>query len=556
MDRVWPELVWALSKEALGRADTMKVGSPDQKGKHCCCVYMPNCFDPVQVESAGSHLEALLGGLVTHVDLYLKPDAYTHCKIYRQNPWKLSPSLAVRKVRGSPDPHPQHHDRERDRLASCLQALETKSMEAIARHLEDADSRAELLTSLHGVALQPDGELPLIKICDGLKEAKYLSGLLARIFRVIRGLVDEGAAFMLGYKSRVFSYPEFLRMHVANFDLLGDLCLHGIISDRYVDDKLDSTLFERRGNILPEPSTFAFVMRCFHRLAQKLAHARPHLSRRLEEGMQDYKVPSQAKITILTLNVWREKEQQKLRTAILLSALGKLGATICCFQEVTCTVAVDIQRALPNWSSSDPGDGSSVRGYGNLTVVPPGLDVHFARHPFPTQMGRDLVVAELDGLAVGTVHLESANHQSTREEQLTVCAKVMQQWPDMLLLGDFNLQNELEERCLTRLLPGFQDLWPALHPDESGKSSGGRKRDDRALANLSQWQAESVELLFEQPLHPSPYLLDTYLTAILPSMYSNYVNLTPDESASAAHVSDHLGLLTTIKQTAAPESLE
>ena len=132
----------------------------------------------------------------------------------------------------------------------------------------------------------------------------------------------------------------------------------------------------------------------------------------------------------------------------------------------------------------------------------------------------------------------------------------MQQWPDMLLLGDFNLQNELEERCLTRLLPGFQDLWPALHPDESGKSSGGRKRDDRALANLSQWQAESVELLFEQPLHPSPYLLDTYLTAILPSMYSNYVNLTPDESASAAHVSDHLGLLTTIKQTAAPESLE
>ena len=369
MDRVWPELVWALSKEALGRADTMKVGSPDQKGKHCCCVYMPNCFDPVQVESAGSHLEALLGGLVTHVDLYLKPDAYTHCKIYRQNPWKLSPSLAVRKVRGSPDPHPQHHDRERDRLASCLQALETKSMEAIARHLEDADSRAELLTSLHGVALQPDGELPLIKICDGLKEAKYLSGLLARIFRVIRGLVDEGAAFMLGYKSRVFSYPEFLRMHVANFDLLGDLCLHGIISDRYVDDKLDSTLFERRGNILPEPSTFAFVMRCFHRLAQKLAHARPHLSRRLEEGMQDYKVPSQAKITILTLNVWREKEQQKLRTAILLSALGKLGATICCFQEVTCTVAVDIQRALPNWSSSDPGDGSSVRGYGNLLLV-------------------------------------------------------------------------------------------------------------------------------------------------------------------------------------------
>ena len=57
-------------------------------------------------------------------------------------------------------------------------------------------------------------------------------------------------------------------------------------------------------------------------------------------------------------------------------------------------------------------------------MVPPGLDVHFARHPFPTQMGRDLVVAELDGLAVGTVHLESANHQSTREEQLTVCAKV------------------------------------------------------------------------------------------------------------------------------------
>ena len=54
----------------------------------------------------------------------------------------------------------------------------------------------------------------------------------------------------------------------------------------------------------------------------------------------------------------------------------------------------------------------------------PELRVRFSHHGLPTHMGRVLVVAELEGLAVGTVHLESLNNQKLRECQLAACAEV------------------------------------------------------------------------------------------------------------------------------------
>ena len=98
MDRVWPALVWALSKAALGKCDFMKVGGGVE---YVCCVWVRNCFDPEEVESLRSSLHDLLVGLVARVELFLKPDAYTYCGVYRANPWKLSTSLASCKVQAT-----------------------------------------------------------------------------------------------------------------------------------------------------------------------------------------------------------------------------------------------------------------------------------------------------------------------------------------------------------------------------------------------------------------------------------------------------------------------
>ena len=375
MDRVWPELVWALSMEALGEAFAMKVGCTDTgcedtQDTHLCCVYMENCFDPGEQESVRSSLQALLSGLVTKVvDLYLKPDSYSYCQIYRGNRWKLSPTLATCKVHRFKGTtlqaltlqDPFQHDLRR--LAPLLE----QNVEAALLILDNADSQGAMLESLHAVALHPHAsELPIIKMCATLKETRHIKGILARVGRMMRGLVDQDAAFILGFGSRVFAHSEFMRMHLANVRLLGDLFMHEIIPEK--DVRYLVLQLEAERLTLPSPSTWAFVLQNLRSMAQGLTEAKPRLSRWLGSIVRGYKVSSQERLRILTLNVWFDEEQRELRTAILLSALQQLGPAIFCFQEVTEKVAVDIQRAFPTWSSSDPGDGSSVGHYGVMIL--------------------------------------------------------------------------------------------------------------------------------------------------------------------------------------------
>ncbi|CAE7574477.1 unnamed protein product [Symbiodinium necroappetens] len=489
MDRVWPALVWALSNAALGEGDCMKVGGGKE---YVCCVYVRNCFDAEQAESLRRSLQDLLGGLVARVELVLKPDAYSYCGIYRGNPWKLSTSVA-----------------------SCM-AVEEECVEVL---------------------------LPI------LQEAKSLHHLGRRIMMMMQGLVEKDAAFILGYRSVVFCYSEFKRMHMANFGLLADLCVHGLITGTRLLDEMEQWLLTDSVR-LPPPSTWAFVLQSLGNMAQRLADSHPRVSRSLDSFVQDCKVSPHSRLSILSLNVSSDEKQRELRTAVLLSALQQLreqlGPVVCCFQEVTRKVAMDVQRALPTWESSDPGDGSSIKGHGLLVMAPPELDARFSDHRLQSKDCK-LVVAEFPGLAVGNVHLSGS--PELRERQLADCAQVMQQWSDMLLVGDFSMNEDVLHRCvLQNQLPDFTDLWPVLR-DESGitvrcQSNGkGQKRTDRALAKLPRWKPVDMQLMFDQPLVPGPFLLD-----VLPSMYSNVVHLKPEADTNATFVSDHLGLLTTIEQ--------
>jgi len=549
MDRVWPALVWALSKAALGKCDFMKVGGGVE---YVCCVWVRNCFDPEEVESLRSSLHDLLVGLVARVELFLKPDAYTYCGVYRANPWKLSTSLASCKVQATRGESVQatpvlqdasHHDR--CQLAPLLQAVEEESVEELLPILEVADSRVALLDSLHAMALHPSAaDLPLVNMSAMLKEAKSFRYLVAKIMRMMRGLVERDAAFIFSKRSLVFSYPEFKRMHMANFGLLADLCVHGLITGTLLLDEMERWLLADSVR-LPPPSTWAFVLQNLGDMAQRLADSHPRVSRSLDSFVQDCKVSSHSRLSILSLNVCSDAKQRELRTAALLSALQQLGPVVCCLQEVTRKVAMDIQRALPTWDSSDPGDGSSIKGHGVLIMAPPELDARFSSC-LPKGNECKLLVAEFPGLAVGNVHLSSS--PELRERQLADCAKVMQQWSNMLLVGDFSMDEDVLQRCvLQNQLPDFTDLWLTLRKEtEHSKGKGkGTKRTDRALAKLPRWQPVDMQLMFDQPLLPGPFLLD-----VLPSMYSNFVHLKPEVGTDATFVSDHLGLLTTIEQNA------
>jgi len=226
-------------------------------------------------------------------------------------------------------------------------------------------------------------------------------------------------------------------------------------------------------------------------------------------------------LKLLTLNLWFSDKLRHARTRAVLKLIEDERPTVCCFQEVVPEVAQLLVRSLPGWSASDPGDGSTVAPYGVMTLVAPGTPANFSFHKLPTRMWRWLLVAELEGLAVGTVHLESLANHPVREAQLEVCASVLRRHHDSVLVGDFNFDSErnfhpphdpLENEALAQRAPGFVDLWPVLHPGERGLTfdsainpyldQSEQMRYDRVIARLQSWRATGIARVGHESVDP------------------------------------------------------
>lgn len=214
------------------------------------------------------------------------------------------------------------------------------------------------------------------------------------------------------------------------------------------------------------------------------------------------------------MNVWFDVKLRSARTKALVALIEATSPLeVCCLQEVVPEVARDLVQALPSWSCSDPGDGSTVVPYGVLTLVAPGLPVHFAFHQLPTNMCRRLLVVDLGGrLSIGNVHLESLDNQPLRVLQLRACAEALRAAKEALLVGDFNFDAQrnyqaphlpLHNDALADCLPGFVDIWPALRSDRGITynsvvnpyiSRGEMMRYDRAMARVVAWLPIAIEL--------------------------------------------------------------
>mmetsp|Transcript_60151 Transcript_60151/g.105356 ORF Transcript_60151/g.105356 Transcript_60151/m.105356 type:complete len:326 (-) Transcript_60151:28-1005(-) len=223
-------------------------------------------------------------------------------------------------------------------------------------------------------------------------------------------------------------------------------------------------------------------------------------------------------LRIATLNVWFDDKLRMPRSKALIEVIKRMGVHVCCLQEVVPEVASVLASGLPSWSCSDPGDGSTVAPYGVMVLAAPGKDVRFSFHELPTEMCRQLLLAELDGLVVGTVHLESLANHPTREAQLRVCEALLAPFDDALLVGDFNFDSDrnfvpphtpLENEALAEILPRYVDLWPALR-SERGKtfdsslnpyiSRSEHMRYDRIMTCLSNWATRQIEIFGHEPV--------------------------------------------------------
>jgi tyrosyl-DNA phosphodiesterase 2 len=161
----------------------------------------------------------------------------------------------------------------------------------------------------------------------------------------------------------------------------------------------------------------------------------------------------------------------------------ELQPSIICLQEVVPSwIEKCCDFAAKNDYDISDQSGDTVNPYGVLMMCKKELRVEFALHELPTHMCRKLLTASFQApysggsVCVSTVHLESLASQTMREKQLSVCASVLQKFEVAFLCGDFNFcsrrnysgTGELENLCLSRLMPEYQDTWLCVRPDEPG----------------------------------------------------------------------------------------
>jgi len=225
--------------------------------------------------------------------------------------------------------------------------------------------------------------------------------------------------------------------------------------------------------------------------------------------------PMTLTLRLITWNVWFQPVDAAMRTASLFSEVLGAAPDVLCLQEVREELAASIRTsaALLRCYAISPND---VSPYGNLLLVRHELSPIFKETPFPSQMGRSLLLAECrpatarddSSLAVATVHLESLNNAPTRAKQLRIAQSALDRYQRVLLAGDFNFDSSqnfgdwsavpprpprpereasdddeanpwagaplkrpregLENDIIGQVLPDYIDMWPTLHAESDG----------------------------------------------------------------------------------------
>jgi tyrosyl-DNA phosphodiesterase 2 len=223
-------------------------------------------------------------------------------------------------------------------------------------------------------------------------------------------------------------------------------------------------------------------------------------------------------LVLTTFNVWFDERHARARYQAIADLLAVDRPDVMVFQEVTDT-AVDVLLGQ-DWIRGEyvraAVTGRRTGNYGHLLLsrVPISRAVYV---PLPTNAQRGVLRAEVNvggvPLVVGSVHLDSGKKSAgLRKRQLRRTFRDVGRFPDVVLLGDFNMRDD--ENSL--IVPPFEDVWPVLRPDEPGYTedtsinmlrldSTGKERHvrfDRVLVKGWGWQPASIDLLGTEPISP------------------------------------------------------
>ena len=95
-DAAWERIARSTANGQLGCSAKINP-TKDRNEDAVCCIYTPNFADQEDVKRVLVALQAM--GLVSKTGY--KPDFFTHLGIYKENPWRLSPTLySVKQVLG------------------------------------------------------------------------------------------------------------------------------------------------------------------------------------------------------------------------------------------------------------------------------------------------------------------------------------------------------------------------------------------------------------------------------------------------------------------------
>ena len=230
----------------------------------------------------------------------------------------------------------------------------------------------------------------------------------------------------------------------------------------------------------------------------------------MDDGVRDSS--ARERLRLVTYNVWFGEYCRDQRQLALLELLHAQDADVIGLQEATPELVEKIEGAA--WLEAYAKSDLDVHPHGLLCLSRVPVR-EFVRHSLPSMFGRELLVAELDGLAVGIVHLESTRGLAEqRARQLRRIFPGLARYSDVALMGDFNFCSTSEENA--QLDPAYVDVWPHLRPHEPGwtedtdlnrmRKELSRKekqvRFDRLLLRSPSWTPSSIELLGTDPLSP------------------------------------------------------
>lgn len=161
-------------------------------------------------------------------------------------------------------------------------------------------------------------------------------------------------------------------------------------------------------------------------------------------------------LRLTSWNVWFDRHQRERRFQGLLEELSRWRPHLMAFQEVT----MPFVRAILACEWLQGSYWISAREPNQLGVLMVGrvLPSSLRFEALPSEMGRRLLLCEMEGVTVASCHLESTGQGGPRrKEQLARSFQLLNPYQRCVLMGDFNFADGTPECSV--LDSAYQDAW-------------------------------------------------------------------------------------------------